>query len=169
MIVEGNLDVNFEYNRKNIRSRKITTAHLTQVRQQAKEMGLFDGGKRISLIAQSEEKVLTPTPPQGEKEQVAEDVVGKEDTNFEAKLEEKIIQNKTEKPEKNQPESALKEYTIELPAGTRLEQIHTLKDFLHSQELGDIQIYILLSGQKVDTKIALVSLTDLKVWVDDNL
>ena len=38
VIVEGNLDVNFEYRRKNIRSRKIIIASLTQVREQAKDM-----------------------------------------------------------------------------------------------------------------------------------
>jgi DNA polymerase III alpha subunit len=38
VIAEGTLDVNFDYNRKNIRSRKIVTASLTQVRDQAKDM-----------------------------------------------------------------------------------------------------------------------------------
>ena len=38
VIVEGNLDVNFEYGRKNIRSKSIIIASLTQVRDQAKEM-----------------------------------------------------------------------------------------------------------------------------------
>jgi DNA polymerase III alpha subunit len=38
VIVEGTLDVNFEYGRKNIRSKTIIIASLTQVRDQAKDM-----------------------------------------------------------------------------------------------------------------------------------
>ena len=51
MIIEGNLDINFEYRRKSIRPRNIITASLTQVREQARDMGLLDSSKRISLQA----------------------------------------------------------------------------------------------------------------------
>ena len=55
VIVEGTLDVNFEYRRKNIRSRKIVTASLTQVRDQAREMGLLTNEKRKLLNVQKQE------------------------------------------------------------------------------------------------------------------
>ena len=51
VIIEGNLDINFEYRRKSIRPRNIITATLTQVREQARDMGLIDSSKRISLQA----------------------------------------------------------------------------------------------------------------------
>jgi len=56
VIVEGTLDVNFEYRRKNIRSRKIVTASLTQVRDQAREMGLLTNEKRKLLNVQKQEE-----------------------------------------------------------------------------------------------------------------
>ena len=51
VIIEGNLDINFEYRRKSIRPRNIVTATLTQVREQARDMGLLDTSKRLSLQA----------------------------------------------------------------------------------------------------------------------
>jgi len=112
VIVEGILDINFEYNRKNIRSRKIIIASLTKVRDQAKDMGLFDGEKRISQIAQKSEEdisssqdtsILNSFPSQG-----------KEAANFEVNLEEKITENKLEKAEKNQ-HTEITKYIVEIP------------------------------------------------------
>lgn len=65
---------------------------------------------------------------------------GKEAEEFEEKLEEKIIENKIEKAEKND----ISEYVVEIPSGTQMTQIHALKEFLVSEEPGKIQIFILL-------------------------
>lgn len=147
VIVEGALDVNFEYRRKNIRSTKIVTASLTQVREQARDMGLLDDVKRKVLTAQEEEE---------------------KEAKFEEKLEEKITENKTEKPQKNaQPK--LTKYVVEIPAGAKLEQIHKLKEFLAGQTPGIIAIYILLSGKEIDTKFSLESVEELKQWEENSL
>jgi DNA polymerase-3 subunit alpha len=151
VIVEWTLDINFEYRRKNIRSRKIVTATLTQVREQAREMWLLDDVKRKMLSAQ--EEVLEQAVDEKEDEQ---------------QLEEKITQNKTEKPQKNQ-ESAISKYVIDIPTGTKLEQIHKLKEFLSAQTPWVIAIYILLSGQEIDTKLSIESVEELKNWKKDNL
>lgn len=162
VIVEWNLDVNFEYGRKNIRSRKITTASLTQVRVQARDMGLFDSSKRISLIAQKKdepEETETKENPENSKEAVAE---------FEEKLEEKIVENKVEKQQKNPlPE----QYVVKVPDGDKSEiltKLWGLKSFLSEQEAGSMKVFILLGGKQVDTKFALSSLEKLEKWEKDN-
>jgi DNA polymerase III alpha subunit len=127
IIVEGNLDINFEYRRKNIRPRNIVTASLTQVREQARDMGLLDDVKR---------KVLTATDTTDEEEVQSE-------TNIEQALDEKITENKIEKPQKN-PEPKITKYIVEIPNGTKIEQIHKLKEFLSGQTPGIIATYILL-------------------------
>ena len=192
VIVEGNLDINFEYRRKNIRSRKIITASLTQVREQARDMGLMDNVKRLLLTAQkteeevSQEKTSHPNPLLWEERgQISEseenlqplspskekgfrnEGESRVDESFESELEEKIDTNKTEKPEKN-PEPEITKYIVEIPSGTKIEQIHKLKSFLESETSWKIQIYILLSGQEVDTKITLESLDNLKKWEENN-
>jgi hypothetical protein len=63
-------------------------------------------------------------------EEVLEQAVDEKED--EQQLEEKITQNKTEKPQKNQ-ESAISKYVIDIPTGTKLEQIHKLKEFLSAQ------------------------------------
>ena len=75
-------------------------------------------------------------------EQQAESIDNSE--NFEENLEDKISENKLEKAEKNEQKLPDK-YTVDIPAGTKLEQIHALKDFLSGESAGTIQIFILLS------------------------
>jgi len=160
VIVEGTLDVNFEYRRKNIRSKKILIASLTQVRDQAKDMSLMDSKKRIMPWAQ--EIVQEETPVEQHEERVDNS------ENFEENLDEKISENKLEKAEKNEQKLPEK-YTVDIPAGTKLEQIHALKDFLSGESAGTIQIFILLSWKEIDTKFALADLQDLHIWETNNL
>lgn len=188
VIVEWNLDVNFEYGRKNIRSRKIIIASLTQVRDQAKDMWLMDDVKRKMLWAQNLE-TSSPHSPQGEggitdaaslssqestlsyaraDPEFKSEVSWEKDSNFEEDLETKISENKTEKQEKNKSQ-ILEKYIIEIPKWTWLDQIHALKDFLSSQSPWATSIYILLSGKEIDTKFSLESIENLKAWEENNL
>ena len=136
-IVEGTLDVNFEYRRRNIRSRKIVTASLTQVREQARDMGLLNDLKRKMLNAQKQEEETTEL--EAEKKQSEEST-----QKFESELNEKIEENKIEKAQKN-PQPEINKYIVEIPSGAKIDQIHTLKDFLASQKPGIVAIYILLA------------------------
>lgn len=153
VIVEGNLDVNFEYRRKNIRSRKIITATLTQVREQAREMWLLDATKRVSLIAQKQEE---------------DNWKDEKEEKFEENLEQKITENKTEKALKN-PDPEITKYVVEIHAGTKIEQIHALKDFLASQKPWVVAIYILLGWREIDTKFSIIWLQELHKWEAENL
>jgi len=170
VIVEWNLDVNFEYGRKNIRSRKIIVASLTQVRDQAKDMGLLDDVKRKMLWAQE----LKQETQEGSNSDVDWEISAKENISttsswdFEWDLENKISQNKVEKVEKNAQQFTEK-YIVEIPKWTWLDQIHRLKDFLSSQSPWATSIYILLSWKEIDTKFALADLQDLHIWETQNL
>lgn len=121
-------------------------------------MGLMDSSRRKMLNAQKEEEI----------EESKEASEMKETENFEEKLEERIIENRVEKPLKNQ-EPEMTKYTVEIPAGCKLDQIHALKDFLASQAPGVIGIYILLSGKEIDTKFSIGSIEELKSWEEKSL
>ena len=152
VIIEWNLDINFDYRRKSIRARKIVAANLTQVREQARDMWLLDDKKRKILTAQEN------TP---EEEST-------DDARSDEKLEDKIAENKTEKAEKNEQPKITK-YVVEIPAWCKLDQIHKLKEFLSGQTPGIIATYILLWGKEIDTKFSLESVDKLKEWEERNL
>jgi hypothetical protein len=50
IIAQGNLDINFEYNRKSVQIRDIKLASITQVRDQAKDLGMMDDQKRVAAM-----------------------------------------------------------------------------------------------------------------------
>lgn len=168
VIAEGTLDVNFDYNRKNIRSRKIVTASLTQVRDQAKDMWLMDTVKRLLLtVIKPEAEVESEQEPEesinsSQKDEVLE-------AQFDLKLEQRLQENKSEKPEKNIDQELPDKYVVEIPNGTKLEQIHALKDFLTQQADGSVRIYILLGWREIDTKLTLFQLDGLHTWYAQNL
>jgi len=170
VIVEWNLDVNFEYGRKNIRSRKIITASLTQVRDQAKDMWLIDNVKRKMLWAQDlqqDQELSENSDSEGEVTSIDMDS-NSENSDFEWELDAKISENKSEKPQKI-AETIPPKYIIEIPEGTKLEQIHRLKDFLNNQTPGTCAIYIYISWKEVDTKFSISNLQELDVWTTNNL
>ncbi len=153
VIIEGVLDVNFDYARKSIRSKKIIIASLTQIREQAREMWLLDNTKRKMLNAQEDS--------------FQDNTLKKQIERTSQELEEKINKNKIEKQEKNRG-GELKKYIVNIPNGTAIDQIHILKDFLESQEPWSIDIYIFLSWQEIDTKFSLRTIEELKKWEEAN-
>jgi DNA polymerase-3 subunit alpha len=165
VIIEGNLDINFDYRRKSIRARNIVAANLTQVREQARDMWLLDDKKRTVLIneethlEENSQALSSQSSPLEQKEQAA---------NISQELEEKITENKLEKAEKN-IEPKMVKYTVNIPAWCKLEQIHKLKEFLSWQTPGIIATYILLWGKEIDTKFSLESIDGLQKWEEDNL
>ncbi len=176
IIAEWMLWVNFDYWRKNLYVRSIIAASVTQVREQARDMGLLDSHKRTFLVKES--PVLTPvednkTETENQNEETESENISNdiklESPEFENELEWKIAVNKFEKAEKNDNADVLTKFVLEIPSGTKIEQIHALKDFLASQEPWIVSIYILLQGQEVDTKFSLSSLEWLKLWQENTL
>lgn len=181
LILEGTFTVNFDYGRKWLRIRKIRVASLSQVREQAKGLWLFWDEKRIlqqseslsNRASQEKESTLLPRDEDTNSSELLESEVSSED--FENTLESKIQENKLEKAKKNshtqdlQEDTAFQKYVVDIPSWTKIEQIHALKNFLESQKMWDIKIYILLQGKEVDTKISLASLRELRDWERENL
>jgi hypothetical protein len=117
------LDINFEYTRKSIRSRDIKLATISMVREQAKDLSLFDNSKRFINKDLNEIKEDKETEDNLENCNNNCEINSK---NFDEILEEKIIENKTEKEQK-----FLDKYIIDIPKQAKKEDLQDLKKFLN--------------------------------------
>jgi len=156
VIVNGSLDINFEYKRKSIRARDIKIASITMVRSQAKDLGLFDNSKRyvnVDLNEIKEEEVC---------ENKNEDNCSIIKENFEEKLESKIIENREELEEQLTPK-----YVINIPSNAVKQDLHDLKEFLSQQDSWYTKVFINLKWQEIDTKLTINNLSLLKNWISD--
>ena len=141
IIVSWNLQINFKYSRKNIQSKNIKISSISMIRKQAKDLWLFNDKKRYLNKKLNELKI--------EKEQ-----------EFEKIINEKIINNKTEKKDKN-----IKPYIINIPDFANQYDLIDLKHFMQTLEFWFIKIYIEIKWQKIDTKISLIDISQLKEWI----
>ena len=158
VIVNGNLSINFEYNRKSIQARDIKIATITQVREQAQDLWLFDNKKRF-INTQMNEVVEEVKNEENKEDDNCADSCSVMPENFEDSLEEKIKQNSWEPVEQ-----VVTEYTVIIPSTARKEDLIDLKKFLLEQDSWEIQIYIDLKWQKIDTKISIENLDRVKKW-----
>jgi len=146
VIVNWNLDINLEYSRKSVRPRELKVATITQVRDQAKDMGLFDENiKKFKNNALNEEIIENQEENCDNKCEVY-----KED--FDEKLEEKINKNLTE-------------FVVEIPVWAKKHDLVDLKQFLEKQESWNIEIFIYLQWQKISTKISIADISVLEEWI----
>jgi DNA polymerase III subunit alpha len=146
VIVNGVLSVNFEYNRKSIQARDIKIATISMVREQARDLWLFDSSKRYVNLNLNESE---------EEENCS--VISE---NFEERLEEKIEKNKAEKKDQVMDQK----YIIKIPNIAVKQDLIDLKLYMQSLDTWFIKIFIDLKGQEIDTKISLANLDDLKNW-----
>ena len=159
VIVNGTLQVNFEYGRKSVQARDIKIASISQVREQARDLGLYDGKKRLMYF----EKVEI----EDEEEDNSESEENKE---FETKLENKIHEQQSEPSEQITDLETNKEvfkeykYVVEIPSHAKKEDLHELKSFLTELESGKTEIYILLKWQEIFTKISIDDVESLTDW-----
>jgi len=165
IIIDGQLTINLEYGRKSINLRSANIGSLTQVRSQARDMGLLDNSRRLALQPQvrSQEEAVSSAKTSPENPEPS-----KTTPDFERDLDKKIEDNSGQTPELLSEEESQK-YIIEIPAGTKIEQIHGLKDFLGAQDPGSTPIYILLGGNEIDTKMSVRDVEKVKEWEKQNL
>ena len=156
IIINGALDINFEYGRKSLRAKDIKIASIGQVREQAQDLWLFDDGKRLLHL----DVLLQDEPLWSDQE--TNEPKKEEEENFEKKLEEKILESKEEKPQKN-----LDKFVVDIPTIAKKEDLFDLKKFLQEQEAWSIKIYICLKGQEIDTKISIENLDGLEGWMKE--
>ena len=162
IIINWNLSINFEYNRKSIQARDIKVASISQVRQQSFDLWLFDNNKRFLNLKLNE---ITPpsVPPLQEREVAQENKCEIYKENFSKKLEEKIENSKII----DNRQLDIKEFIVQISQKAKKEDLLDLKTFLSGQTSGQIQIFINLKWQKIDTKFSLNSLENLKKWIGE--
>ncbi len=158
VIVTWTLDINLEYKRKSIRARDIKIATISQVREQAKDLSLYDDKKRLINIDlnktdEDSDSISSPSHSELKEEQ-------NEDNEFEEKLEHDISMHKTVKDKQIMDE----QYVVSIPNHAQKQDLLDLKDFLESEEKGFIKVFIELKWQKIDTKISVLSVEWVKAW-----
>jgi DNA polymerase-3 subunit alpha len=148
IIVEGNISIDLDYNRKWIASRKSTLISLTKVREQARDLWLFDKSKRSIKIINSSKAI---------------------EENVEVNETKNIIENEenTEESEvnlDNQSSINENEYIITIPEKARKLDLQELKTFLENLDYGIIKVYINLKWKKIDTKISVKKSEEIFFW-----
>ncbi len=153
VIVNGNLEVNFEYKRKSIQARDIKVASITQVRDQAKDLWFTNDVKRIAWLYQAQAKKW-------------EDEAKIESQNIEKKDVTGIVSIWVWKNEWNKIVEK-QEYIVIIPSHAKKEDLLELKSFLWTQESWQVEIFIELQWKKIPTKISIWELNTLKKWEQD--
>lgn len=143
IIVSGNLSVNAEYKRKSILARDIKIISLTQVREQAKSMGLFDNKKyQIS-------KKWFVQNTQDENQDNSHTFSG--DWTWEGDEWEEV---ESILP----PQDIQRQYCIMIPPHAPKGCLIQLKDIMIQLPPWNIEIWLDLKWQKINTKISVAKL-----------
>ena len=165
VIVNWSLWINFEFWRKSVQARDIKIATISMVREQAKDLWLFNDVKRYTNKALNEIEDTSPqtsTSDESKQEQDCDDdKCSVMPENFEEKLEESIENNKTEMEEQIMDDK----YVINIPNNAVKQDLVDLKVFMQTQVSWFIKVFINLKWQEIDTKISLGNLDWLKDWV----
>jgi DNA polymerase III alpha subunit len=148
VIVNWNLDINLEYSRKSVRPRDLKIATITQVREQAKDMWLFDENiKKFRNNDLNQVELL-----EEENNEKCNNKCEVYSENFEENLEKKINDN-------------LNEFVINIPSNAKKQDLVDLKGFLDDEEVWNIEIFINLKWQKITTKKKIKNLNNLNTWI----
>ena len=155
VIVTWWLDINFEYKRKSIRAKELKITSISMIREQARDLGIFDWSRRfinneLNAIKDEDESIgEEKIKNNSEKYSVLPE-------NFDEKLEKEIYENKW---------IEIQEFIVNIPPIAKKEDLFDFKDFLQKQEIWEIKIILELRGQKKDTNISVKNLENLKNWI----
>ena len=125
------------------------------IREQARDLGIFDWSKRfinneLNAIKDEDESIgEEKIKNNSEKYSVLPE-------NFDEKLEKEISENKW---------IEIQEFIVNIPPIAKKEDLFDFKDFLQKQEIWEIKIILDLRGQKKDTNISIKNLGNLKNWI----
>ncbi len=169
IIVSGWLNINPEYKRKWILARDIKSISITQAREQAQSLNLFDN-KKFNQFLKSE-AILSPSPlaplPKVEGDENDESI--NVETSIYGVSEKETTKNQDAINRVSTEEKNEKKYIINIPPTIKKEILLELKNFMLKLEWGDIKIFLNLKWQEIDTKISLKNLEELKKWEKENL
>ena len=153
VIITWALDINLEYKRKSIRAKDLKIASISTVREQARDLWIFDGSKRFINNSLNEIK---------EEDSISSEKVENNDSsciilpeNFEEKLDKKIWENSWVK---------ITEFILKIPTTAKKEDLLILKNFLEQEEKWEIEIILDLRWQTKTTNIFVKDLSNLKAW-----
>ena len=161
IIVSWGININTEYKRKAILARDIKSLSLTQVREQAISLSLFDGKKYNSFIKND---LLVKVD---EKKEIVEVKENDENTQTEDFVE--VLEEKTEILVLGTQEEKLEKYVIIIPKTAKKEDLLELKNFMIHLTPWATKIFLNLNGQEIDTKMALSDISELRNWEKVNL
>lgn len=187
LLVEGIFRGNEENGEMSVTAQTIRASTITSIRQQAKDMNLFDSKILVNLSGFTEEvaeNTATNTEKKegGGKNEISE--ISKE-SSIEPEIESDIMEDEEELEnvdietnlcihhESNPSDQEfiekddIREYVIIVPSTACRQDLVDLKAYLESIPKGSIQVFIDIQGQKKDTKIAVESIESVKVWMKE--
>lgn len=188
IVVDGTLNVDFNFWRKWVAAREIKVFSVSQVREQAKSMNMLDKSKRAIFVIEEEENSPHPTgtsltekglDDSQEWGNVSEEmpdhvwdvlpVEGDVDTmeNFEQHLEENIVTHMSIVDIDSVKH--ITEHTIQVSPFTSKEVLLQFKDFLLTEPKGDIKIWLDFKWQRIDTQMSVANLDSVKSWVEEKM
>lgn len=153
IIVEGNLNLDLDYGRRSIGSRKAIIITLSKVRDQARDLWLFDGIKKwMRIINRIDGLNISETidlkPEIIEKKEIKTDWENENNDHEEDNIDNNCICIENE-------EINNLEHIIFIPTHAKKTDLQYLKSFLQSLKSWKTQVFIDLKWQKIDTKISI--------------
>ena len=156
IIVNWWLNINTEYKRKSLLARDIKSVSILTAINQARDLQLFDSVAYNPYLKQESNKpkeALKQTLEPQNQENISEE-------NNEEKIDENEVNIENEIFAESQ--NKVKEYVILIPKTAKKQDLLDLKQYMIWLKPGNIQIFIDLNWQKIDTKMWLESLVELK-------
>ena len=153
VIITWTLDINLEYKRKSIRAKDLKIASISTVREQARDLWIFDGSKRFINNSLNEIKEEDSSSLEKVENNDSSCIILPE--NFEEKLDKKIWENSWVK---------ITEFILKIPITAKKEDLFILKNFLEQEEKWEIEIILDLRWQTKTTNIFVKDLSNLRAW-----
>lgn len=160
IIVSGGININSEYKRKSILARDIKSLSLTQVREQAQSLWLFDNKKYNSFTkndilkqTKTSQEVLPPNNEFQEENQNSDFVEIQDNSTPTCAIFEKKIEK----------------YIIPIPPTVKKESLADLKKLMLWLPVWDIKIFLDFKWQEIDTKISLAGLEEIYKFEKEKL
>lgn len=161
IIVDWFLNINLEYKRKSITPKDLKIVSLSMIRENAKDLGIFDDKKYIGKVFTQE--FIQPIAQEEAISVKSADNDEDENENSDENIE--VCDDFCEINEEiNIEEEKLDKYVLMIPASASKQDLIDLKEFLAWEDFWEIQIFINIKWQEIDTKFSILDLEKLKMW-----
>lgn len=164
VVVEWNLNIDLNYGRKNIASRKTSVYTLTNIREQAIDLNMLDKAKRAIKINNSWQSIVDKKVANETQNEIKNDKDNYIENNIEEEFEINPLEDEEDVLEEKIEVKDLKEYIIKIPLKAKKQDLGDLKNYLESIEVWDKKVFIDIKWQKIDTKILVNDLEKVILW-----